>query len=143
MADTNHDHVHPVQTEGDGISYRALGVSMAVLTVVTLVCYGIVWALFLFMGNRAQSQEAPRHALAEQREPAKIVDGRIETNGAAAGPALLVQEPVNLKKFRDHEIEVLTSYAWIDQANGVVRVPVSVAKDLLVQQGLPVREGGR
>lgn len=143
MADTNHGHVHPVQTEGDGISYRALGVSMAVLTVVTLVCYGIVWALFAFMGNRAASQDAPRHALAEQRPAAEIVDGRIETHGAAAGPTILVVEPTNLKKFRDHEIEILTSYAWIDQATGVVRVPVSVAKDLLLQQGLPVREGGR
>jgi len=38
--------------------------------------------------------------------------------------------------------EVLASYDWVDQKNGVVRIPIDKAMDLLAQRGLPVREPG-
>ena len=36
------------------------------------------------------------------------------------------------------ENEVLGSYDWVDQKNGVVRIPIDRAMDLLAQRGLPV-----
>jgi len=36
--------------------------------------------------------------------------------------------------------EILASYDWVDQKNGVVRIPIDKAMDLLAQRGLPVRE---
>jgi hypothetical protein len=52
-------------------------------------------------------------------------------------PNLLTNEPLNLKNFRDHEAEVLETYAWQDKNAGVVRVPVDRAKELILERGLP------
>ena len=38
---------------------------------------------------------------------------------------------------RAREEHILTSYAWIDQKQGTVRVPIDHAIDLLAQKGLP------
>ena len=38
---------------------------------------------------------------------------------------------------REHE-DALHNPAWIDQQKGIVRVPIDVAKQLVVQRGLPV-----
>jgi ATP-dependent exoDNAse (exonuclease V) alpha subunit len=38
--------------------------------------------------------------------------------------------------------EVLGSYDWVDQKNGVVRIPIERAMDLLAQRGLPVISQG-
>ena len=46
---------------------------------------------------------------------------------------------MNLKAFREHEHEVLTTYGWADKSAGVVRIPIDRAKDLLLERGLPVR----
>lgn len=143
MADTNHHgHAAPARTEGDGIEYKSLGVSMVVLTIVTLACYLIVWGFYLFMEHRAVTNDTVRNPLAAAPVTPTIVDGRIASSNASPSP-LLVDEPTNLKKFRDHEVEMLTTYGWVDQNAGTVRVPVDVAKDLILKQGLPVRAGGQ
>jgi len=46
---------------------------------------------------------------------------------------------MNLKAFREHEHEILTTYGWADKSAGVVRIPIDRAKDLLIERGLPVR----
>jgi hypothetical protein len=60
--------------------------------------------------------------------------------GNASGPApkLLVREPQNLGALRAHENEVLTTYGWVDQNAGTLRIPIERAKELLIQRGLPV-----
>jgi hypothetical protein len=45
----------------------------------------------------------------------------------------------DLKAVRAAEDQVLTSYGWVDQQKGVVRIPIAQAMDLLVKKGLPVR----
>lgn len=36
----------------------------------------------------------------------------------------------------------LDSYGWVDRSNGVVRIPIERAMDLIVQRGLPTRTNG-
>lgn len=138
MADTN--HAGPVRTEGDGVGYRALGLSMLILAVVTLACYGVVAGLYKFMESRAVANDPARSPLAAPPVRPTIQDGRI-VGGPAAVPSLLVREPVNLQKFRDEEEHLLTTYGWVDQNAGVVRLPIETAKELLLERGLPVRAG--
>jgi len=45
----------------------------------------------------------------------------------------------DLKAMRDAEDKILKSYGWVDQSNGVVRIPIARAIDLLAQKGLPAR----
>jgi hypothetical protein len=55
-------------------------------------------------------------------------------------PALQVSAPVDLQVFRAHEEAELNNYGWINQTAGVVRVPIERAIDLVLQQGLSVRQ---
>ncbi len=45
------------------------------------------------------------------------------------------------RTLRAEQQEVLSSYGWIDEENGVVRIPVERAMSLLVERGLPVQPG--
>jgi hypothetical protein len=52
----------------------------------------------------------------------------------------LQKSPIpDLKAVRAAEDQVLTSYGWVDQQKGVVRIPIAQAMDLVVKKGLPVR----
>jgi hypothetical protein len=143
MADTNHHgHAEPARTEGDGIAYSSLGWSMLILALITLACYAIVWGFFIFMENRVMKNDPARSPLAAEATYPTITNGRITSGNNAPAP-LLVDEPANLKGFRAQEREVLTTYGWVDQNAGTVRVPIDVAKDRVISQGLPVRAGGQ
>jgi hypothetical protein len=48
---------------------------------------------------------------------------------------------MNLQKFRAEEEHQLSSYGWVDQNTGLVRLPIDRAKALLLERGLAVREG--
>lgn len=39
-----------------------------------------------------------------------------------------------LQKHREEEQQTLTTYGWVDQANGVVRIPVERAMDLVLEE---------
>jgi hypothetical protein len=140
MKDINHLHPEDVRTEGDGISYRGLGWSMTVLALITLFCYALIVGLYKFMDSRAAAGDTNRAPLAAAPVQPTIVDGRIVGGSTAPVPSLLVGEPINLQKFRSHEEEILTTYGWVDQNAGIVRLPIDRAKALLLERGLAVRE---
>jgi hypothetical protein len=143
MADINHHgHASADRTEGDGIEYGRLGWSMVILAAITLVCYLIVWGFFVFLDSRHTENDSARSPLAAAPSTPTITDGRIVSGNQSPTP-LLVNEPANLKKFRTTEHDTLTSYGWVDQNAGTVRMPIDVAKDKLIHQGLPVRAGGQ
>lgn len=54
-------------------------------------------------------------------------------------PRLQVQAPQELHQYLQEEKETLDTYGWVDQKNGVVRIPIDRAMDLLLQRGLPVQ----
>ena len=45
-----------------------------------------------------------------------------------------------MNKLKAENEEILSSYGWVDQNNGVVRVPIQTAIDQVAQKGLPVRQ---
>jgi hypothetical protein len=58
-------------------------------------------------------------------------------------PRLQVDPKMELKEYRDSQRDILNSYSWVDQAGGVVRIPVDRAMDLVIARGaLPARPGG-
>jgi len=134
-------HAGPLRTEGDGISYKGIAWSMIVLAIITLFCYALVVGFFKFMQSRSAAADTPRTPLAAAPVQPAIEDGRV-VGGPQSVPSLLVREPMNLKRFRDEEEHLLTSYGWVDQNAGVVRLPIDRAKALLLERGLPVRSAG-
>jgi len=57
-------------------------------------------------------------------------------------PQLQVQPHQDLKTYCEQEKNNLESYGWVDSQNGVARIPVDVAMDKVLQQGLPARPAG-
>ena len=74
-----------------------------------------------------------------QREagPAALLPTGDETH---LEPHLQVAPARDLEEVRRAEQQILTSYEWIDRQNGVVRIPIERAVDLLLERGLPVRD---
>lgn len=56
---------------------------------------------------------------------------------------LQVQAPVDLKRYRASQEQILGSYGWVDPSAGVVRIPIERAEEILLQKGFPVRGGAR
>jgi len=54
-------------------------------------------------------------------------------------PRLQVHPKLDLEKYLDAENRILTTYGWVDKQNGVVRIPIDRAMDLLLERGLPAR----
>lgn len=55
---------------------------------------------------------------------------RLQTNMTAT---------MDIADLRKSEERLLTGYTWADRATGKVRIPIEVAKEMLLSQGLPVR----
>lgn len=57
-------------------------------------------------------------------------------------PRLQVQPHQDLMDYCRQELNHLDTYGWVDPQNGVVRIPVEVAMQKVLQQGLPARPAG-
>jgi hypothetical protein len=140
MADTNHPHAPAAPVEGDGVNYGGIFWFVVVLLATIVFCEVFVWGMFKFVLVPHRVEAGIAAPLAAQAEMPGIKDGRVATGlETPPQPGLLVEEPVALKAFRDHEESVLHTYGWVDQANQVVRLPIERAKELLLQRGLPAR----
>ena len=145
MADTKH-YTSPLPVETDGVSYSGIVWFVVILTVTTLVCMLLMWALLSAFKYQANNNPAPsRSQVATSAAERPAAEGRVYPQvtaigpAAAGGPQLLVNEPMNLAAHREREHQTLTTYGWVDQNAGTVRIPLDKAKELLLQRGLPVR----
>lgn len=54
-------------------------------------------------------------------------------------PRLQAHPVADLQQYLEREHEILDTYGWVDRKNGVVRIPIQRAMNILLQSGLPVR----
>jgi hypothetical protein len=141
MADTNHTHA-TAPVEGDGISYSGIAWFLVILVVTTLVCEVIIWVMFKGAERyRLARPEIVRAPLAAPAGTPHLADGRLVPGTEnAPGPRLLVDEPINLRRFRDNETKALHSYGWVNEGTQTVRLTIDRAKELISERGLPARE---
>jgi hypothetical protein len=119
MAENNKHGKGFEETDIDVISVGKFGVG---LLLVTILFMGLLVGLFNFF----RAQEGGK---AVSIEPVKVFpQPRLE------------EKPIpELKAVRAAESQSLTSYGWVDQQKGTVRIPIAQAMDMLVQKGMPVR----
>lgn len=99
------------------------------LAVAMLISAGIVYGTYWFF----ESQEV---ASDEASQIFPLGAGRSQVPPA---PRLQTQPFKDVYLLKQHEQEVLTTYGWVDEANGVVRIPITEAMRLIEERGLPVR----
>jgi len=141
MSDTNHHHApsgDPV--EFDAVSYSGIVWFVVILTGTVLASQLIVWGLYEWFDSRLTRAEAPRAAMAEAPTRPEIQGGRLVSGAEnTPRPSLLVDEPMVNREYYGAQRAAQSTYGWIDQAQGTVRLPIERAKDLVIERGLPAR----
>src|SRR5713101_221581 len=98
------------------------GIGLVVMTAVVLL---VAYWLFGDFAARWTKLQVPPSPLAETRQP-------------LPEPRLQIVPAQDLQQMRAAEDAVLSSYDWVDEAAGFVRVPIDRAIELLLERGLPI-----
>lgn len=98
---------------------------------------GIVFAILTFIGVIAVAVLRPLMIQNQEKQyppvsPLASSYGRTEP----PAPRLQVDPALDIFEHRKAEQQVLTSYGWVDQQSGVVRIPIERAMGLLVERGI-------
>jgi len=121
----------PVHDRGPGFEERdvkfrnVIGAAVGG-TIVTLIFVALMWWLYWHLADREAALSPPASPLASEY-------GRKEP----PAPRLQTDPRKDLQALHDHERELLTTYAWVDRDEGVIRIPVERAIALLAERGLP------
>jgi hypothetical protein len=124
---------------------------LAGLLVAGLIAYLVVYGLYSFLKNQDQARQAPvsplitsppgdtRRLPKEYTTDAESTDYEKYLKKNFPVPQLETDERTQLDKIRLNEEQILSTYDYIDQKTGTVRIPIDRAMDLITQRGLPVR----
>jgi hypothetical protein len=113
---------HQPGFEHSDVNVVAVGKYAVGLVLVTILAMGLIVGVF----NVLKTMEGGA---------AKVVD----PTKSFPEPRLQKNPIPDLKAVRAAENQVLTTYGWVDQQKGTVRIPIEQAMDLVVKKGLPVR----
>jgi hypothetical protein len=143
---------HPANSNGHGdYERRDIGIPgvlyfLAGLALAGLFVYFIVNGLYSFLEKRSEAQQTPvsplvTNAPADTRRIPPQYNGDYEKflKEGFPSPQLEVNERTELNDEWQREEQVLSTYDWVDQKAGTVRIPIDRAMELVAQRGLPVR----
>lgn len=106
------------------IQLKPILIFLLCLTVVTLVVLGGMRLLFSSFERKHAASTVQITPMATERL-------------LPSGPRLIPDEPMVLKDYLQQHEARLTSYALVDAAGGIVRIPVERAIELVAERGLP------
>lgn len=124
---------------------------LAGLAACGVIIYFIVNGIFFFLNKRYEAEQPPvsplvtsptydtRHLPPEYKTDSESADYEKYLEKNFPQPQLETNERTELNKIRLREEDTLSTYGWVDEKAGTVRIPIDRAMDLLVQRGLPVR----
>jgi hypothetical protein len=125
--------------ERQDLSPRTIALFLIALGVGIIVSIFILRGFFVFLDKRDRlSQPAVNPLVTNVPEDTRHVP-RGYPQTAFPNPRLEEDERTQLNGMRTEEEKTLYSYGWVNEQQGIVRIPIERAMDLLVQRGLPVR----
>jgi hypothetical protein len=98
------------------------------LSVAVIVVALLMWGLLHYFDKRKAQEAPPPSPLA----PEVRVPPEPRLQGA---PGSVKSPAEDIRRFREQEDQMLNSYGWIDQQNGIIRIPIEQAKKLIEQKG--------
>jgi len=136
---------HGNHQNGGGFEREDLGVRpifgflISLVVLGPLVYYGI-WGMFYFMDayeRKHQHTKSPMVQAEQDPREASTSKTAAKIQRLFPEPRLDDDERTEINDFRYQQDETLSSYGWVDQSGGVVRVPIDRAMQLIAQRGLP------
>ena len=103
--------------------------AVILVVVMTMIGVGASYLAFRYLEHATESEVAAPSPLYDLQQP-------------PPEPRLLPQPWRNMAEIRAAGERHLQTYGWIDQPNGIVRMPIERAMDLLVHRGLAARPDG-
>ena len=132
MSAQPHGHSHDLDNpdvthEHHDINVRAILWFVGILTAITVAIQIAMWGMF--------------HGLQwYERKYEPYVTPLTRPAGQPFPEPLLQTTPwTDLRTFRSEQHDYLHSYGWVDEKLGIARIPISKAKQLLLERGVPVR----
>jgi hypothetical protein len=119
-----------------GIVYFIVGLAIA-----TFIVHLVLAGLYDFLDKRSRNRQpaiSPLIANVPGNEDTRQIPKNYPER-TFPEPRLETDERGQLNDIRLDEERRLSSYGWVDQQAGTVRIPIERAMDLLAQRGLPVR----
>ena len=125
------DHMNPSPAEPPSksgyettdVNPFAIGLfALALILMIALVLPFLNWIFWRFEAA-AKSADRPQSS--------------VSIKSTFSGPRLQDQPAVDLAEFRDDEDRRLSSYGWVDQQQGIVRIPIERAIKVLAERGFP------
>ncbi len=120
MEHTVHHSPNGAGHEQSEVSVRLIVVSLAFLAVATAIVFVLVIGIFRYFYSSYSTAESIKLS-----QPVIPPEPRIE-----------VAPYEQLQQLRVKEDHILNSYAYVDKASGVVRVPIDKAIDMLAAKGV-------
>jgi len=104
-----------------------VGIALILTTIASLL---LMFGVFRYLEVRENAAQIP---------PASAFS--INPNALPPEPNVMFNEheSTNQQDIRVEEDKMLNGYGWVDQAHGIVRIPIDRAMDLVAQRGLPAR----
>ncbi len=136
---------HHVQTNGHGdYERRDIGIAGVLYFLVGLAAacalvYFVVDGLYAYLDKRAETNQPPLSPMITNAPNDTRHIPRDYPRTVFPSPKLEEDERGQLDEIRLQEEDTLSTYGWVDQKAGTVRIPIDRAMDLLAQRGLPVR----
>jgi hypothetical protein len=134
--------------EKSDVNVRALLWSVAIFVVFAFITHGILYVMFHYFAEIARGQtNEPMTEIARPAGMSVPQTPRLQPfpNHDRAGAVIVpnANTPVtDMEEMRAAEENAQKNPAWLDQSKGQVRLPIEVAKQLVVQRGLAVNSGG-
>jgi hypothetical protein len=123
MDETKRPNTPHAGHETTDVNVWAVGKFAIGLVIVCVVSLVLLFGLMKFFQSREET------SVANTVEPAKLFPE----------PQLQKAPIPDLKAIRAEEDKLLNGYAWVDQKQGIVRIPVERAIEVLAKRGLPSR----
>ena len=124
MDETRQPHNPRIGHETTDVNVGAVGKFAIGLVIVCVVSIALLFGLLKFFQSREET------SVANTVDPVKLFPE----------PQLQKTPIMDLKAIHAEEDKLLNGYAWVDPKQGIVRIPVDRAIEVLAKRGLPTRE---
>lgn len=119
---------------------------MAGLAVLGVLIYFIIFGMYRYLDAYDRTHQAAMNPMAVKTgiDPATMNYSQIRDKAEESFPKPVLEYNERLQFAGEvaKQDEMLGSYGWVDEKNGVVRIPIDRAMDLLAERGLPVIPAG-
>jgi hypothetical protein len=132
---------HPHSTSHSALNHETSDVNLTGITRLAIASFLVI---VMILGFVWVFEKGLARFLTDTTQPPPMADWKANDNRTPKAPLVITDEPGLLRQLRTEESHILDNYAWVDKGQGVVRIPIDralelVAKNpaLLAPQGAP------